>query len=220
LTSAPSGASTGTSSANDALLLKIVNLIPDVAYARQVYELSCEAAALQMALSHERITVNQTQVLAAEGIDWRAGYYDSHRVLRWGDANINFVGDPNGSEVALTGYGTYQPNLTRVAAGYGAKVLQAGTGVAASTVYQAVLQGHPVVAWVAFDWRYHAPGSYQAFDGKWLLWSGPIEHTVTVVGVDADSLLIDNPWSGPQWLSKGTFEAAFATYGNAALVIS
>jgi len=195
------------------------NVIGNVPYYRQVYSLSCEAAALQMALAHEGINVDQTRQLNDMGIDYRSAYFDANG-LRWGDPYTNFVGDPNGSEIALTGYGTYETNVARIARAYGGQVTLEGENISPLTVYAAVLQNHPVVAWIAFDWRYHAAGSYLAFDGRWVPYAGSIEHAVTVVGVTPDSVYVYNPWSGPQWVSRSTFESAFATYHNMAVVLS
>src|SRR2546430_13445775 len=50
------------------------NTIGDVPYYRQVYELSCEEASLQMALAHQGIGVSQGQELNEMGIDWRRAY--------------------------------------------------------------------------------------------------------------------------------------------------
>jgi uncharacterized protein YvpB len=194
------------------------NVVQDVPYDRQVHELSCEEAALQMALAHQGISVSQDQVLAEEGIDRRAAYYDSRGVLHWGDPYVDFVGSPDGSEVSLTGYGTYDSSIARVAGGHGANVLAAGERISPQAVYQAVLGNHPVVAWVSFDWRYHPPGSWVAFDGRVVQYEGPVEHTVTVVGVNSTSVYVDNPWSGPQWVGRATFEAAYQTYDDMAVV--
>lgn len=194
------------------------NTITDVPYYRQVYALSCEAAALQMVLAHENINVDQTRELQDMGIDFRGAYYDASG-LRWGDAYTNFVGDPNGSEIYLTGYGTYSSDVARVARLYGGQVLREGEGTSPADLYRAIVLGHPVVAWVAFDWRYHAPGSYLAFDGRRIPYAGPIEHAVALAGVTADQVLVLNPWDGPTWMPKSTFEAAFATYNDMAVVV-
>jgi len=194
------------------------NVVGSVPYHHQDYELSCEAASLQMALAHQGVNVSQGQELSDLGIDWRSGYY-SGGVLRWGDPYQNFVGNPNGSEVALTGYGTFYSPITRIAGGYGGNVLRQGEGIPAADVYQAVLQNHPVVAWVSFDWRYHPPGAWLAFDGRWVQYQGPIEHSVTVVGVSNDSVYVLNPWFGPQWVSRSTFEAGYVTYRQMAVIL-
>ncbi|MGH7903818.1 MAG: C39 family peptidase [Candidatus Dormibacteraceae bacterium] len=192
--------------------------ISTVPYHQQSYELSCEEAALQMALGKEGIAISQTDLLRMIGIDWRAAYRDS-RGLRWGDPYANFVGDPNGSEIALTGYGTYLTTIVRVARDAGGSVIDSGVGLSPGALYGHVLDGHPVVAWVSFDWRYHPPGSWLAFDGRWVPSLAPWEHAVTVVGATRGSVLIDNPWSGPQWMSKATFEAAYASLGQMAVVL-
>lgn len=194
------------------------NTIPSVPYDQQQYELSCEEASFQMALAHQNISVSQAQELADEGVDSRAGYF-SGSVLYWGDPYSDFVGNPNGSEIALTGYGTYWNVIERIGGGYGANMLAASGGISPQQVYSAVLQNHPVVAWVTFDWTYHAvTNQWDAFDGRTLGWSGPVEHTVTVVGVNASSVYVYNPWYGPQWIAKSTFEASYGSYGDMAVI--
>jgi uncharacterized protein YvpB len=190
----------------------------DIPAIRQQYELSCEEAALQMALAHEGTAVNQTQELNDIGIDWRAGYYQGN-TLRWGDPYVNFVGDPNGSEVALTGYGTYDTTISRIASGYTGIVDRAGEGISPQDIYTAVLGNHPAVVWVAFDWKYHSPGSLLAFDSRWVQYEGPVEHAVTVVGISGGSVYVYNPWFGPQWIDKATFEAAYNTYNDMAVIL-
>ena len=92
-------------------------------------------------------------------------------------------------------------------------------GVAAQDVYNAVLGGHPAVVWVSFDWQFHRPGAWLAFDGRWVQYEGPVEHAVTVIGVDQNSVYVFNPWFGPQWISRSTFEASYATYNRMAVIL-
>jgi uncharacterized protein YvpB len=199
----------------------VTNVISGVPYLSQVYELSCEEAALQMALARQGVNVTQAQVLQAEGVDGRAGFFDSSGVLHWGNPDKVFVGDVNGSEVALTGYGTYAATISRVAAAYGMNVISAGEGIAPQDLYRAVLTNHPTVAWISFDYQFHPAGSMVTWDGQVVQYEGPIEHAVTVVGVTQDSVLIDNPWPslGQQWVSKSQFEAAYNTYHDMAVVL-
>lgn len=193
--------------------------IPGVPYYAQVYELSCEEAALQMALGSQGIWVNQAQVLAADGVNSAPGYV-SAGVLHWGDPYQYFVGDVNGSEVNYTGYGTYDTTIARAANAFGGEVLAYGAWMSPSNLYAEVLAGHPVVAWVSFDYQYHAPGTMIGWDGLSVIWSGPIEHSVTVVGVNGSSVLVYNPWYGIQWISRGTFEQSYATYDDMAVVLN
>lgn len=190
-----------------------------VPWYHQEYELSCEAASLRMALANEGIATTDASILNIIGIDRRPAFFESG-ALRWGDPFNTFVGDPNGSEVALTGYGTYYPTIARAAAALGGSVLAAGQGIDAATVYAAILQGHPVVAWVTYQWVTPARADYTAFDSRAVPYAGPVEHAVTVVGVDESSVLINNPWSGPEWVSKTTFEAAYAVYDQMAVILA
>jgi hypothetical protein len=38
--------------------------------------------------------------------------------------------------------------------------------------------------------------------------------------VTAGSVLVNNPWSGPEWVSKSTFQAAYASYRDMAVELS
>ncbi len=176
---------------------------------------------MQMLLARQGVQVTQTQILQAVGVDARAGRVDGSGIVHWGDPNRLFVGDVNGSEAALTGYGTYAPPIARVAGGYGLNVIRAGEGIAPQDLYRAVLTNHPVVAWVSFDYRYRSPGWMQTWAGEWVQYQGPIEHAVTVIGVSQDSVLIYNPWPsiGQQWVSKSTFEAGYHTFHDMAVLL-
>jgi uncharacterized protein YvpB len=185
----------------------------------QAYVLSCEEAALRMALAYEGIQATDAQILALIGIDWSAATYDSSG-LRWGDPYTSFVGNPNGSEVYLSGYGTYYPNIARAAAALGGNVLRAGEGIAPADLYTAVLAGHPVVAWVTYQWVSAQRSDYVAFDGRTIPYAGPVEHAVAVVGVTSTSVYINDPDFGQYQVSKAVFEAAYATYNQMAVVLA
>ena len=191
----------------------------DVPVYYQAYVLSCEEAALRMALAYEGIQASDAQILALMGIDWSAATYDSSG-LRWGDPYTSFVGNPNGSEVYLTGYGTYYPNIARAAAALGGNVLQAGEEIAPADLYAAVLTGHPAVAWVTYQWVSAQRSDYVAFDGRTIPYAGPVEHAVTVVGVSSTTVYINDPDFGQYPVPKPVFEAAYATYNQMAVVLA
>jgi len=191
----------------------------NVPYYHQTHGLSCEAAALQMALAAININVSQDTILNESPIDPRAPYWDASGAFHWGDPYASFVGNPDGSERGLTGYGEYYPPIVRVAQAHGASVQQAGEGIAPATLYQAVLSGHPVIAWTSFDWLYHRVSHYVAFDGRTVQFGSPYEHAVTIAGVTGSYLLINNPWYGVQWISKSTFESSYATFNNMAVIL-
>lgn len=193
-------------------------------YAQQ-HALSCEAASLRMALASRGINVSESQILSAIGIDTRPPQMNSNgTVARWGNPYTNFVGSPDGSERNNTGYGTYYPTIARTAGAFGAAVLAAGT-LTPDRVRQFVLQGHPVVIWHAYGAASYAPTggfyTYTAWDGTRVPYYHGYEHSSVVVGVNGQSVLINNPWGGRQvWLDAGTFAMTFGALGDMAVVIA
>ena len=191
----------------------------NVPWYHQAFELSCESAALRMALAYEGIATTDQAILDIVGADLgRATFVNG--ALRWGDPYVSFVGNVNGSELALTGYGMYYPTVVKAATQLGGHVLAQGEGIAPNQVYEAVLAGHPVVTWVTYQWVILRRQDYVAFDGRVIPYAGPGEHAVTVVGVDPTRVLINNPWSGPEWVSKAVFERVYQTYNQMAVVLA
>jgi uncharacterized protein YvpB len=184
-----------------------------VPWYHQQYVLSCEEASLRMALAYHGVVVNDTDVLNVIGIDW---------VHYWagpggGDPFRSFVGDPNGSEITQTGYGTYFPTIVG-AAGHFSAPARAGGLIAPGDVYIWVLQGYPVVVWTTFDWQTPPRHDYVAYDGVGIPYAGPDEHAVTVVGVDPGRVLVNDPDRGQYWIDKSQFQAAYGVYGGMAVV--
>jgi uncharacterized protein YvpB len=191
----------------------------NVPWYQQAFELSCESASLRMALAYEGIETTDQAVLDIVGADpSRATFVNG--ALRWGDPYVSFVGNVNGSEIALTGYGMYYPTVVKAATQLGGHVLAAGEGVTPDQVYEAVLAGHPVVTWVTYQWVILRRQDYVAFDGRTIPYAGPGEHAVTIVGVDPTRVLVNNPWSGPEWVSKALFERIYLTYNQMAVVLA
>ena len=190
----------------------------DVPWYRQAYGLSCEEASLRMALAHQGISTTDAAILDIIGTDERPAYSDGG-VLRWGNPYTVFVGNPNGSEVALTGYGTYYPTLARAAAVLGGHVLRSGERISPTTLYGATLAGHPAVVWITYRWVAATHKDYVAFDGRRIPYAGPVEHAVTASGVSPAAILINDPLLGVSWIPRGTFERAYATYNQMAVIL-
>jgi uncharacterized protein YvpB len=185
---------------------------------RQAYALSCEAASLRMALAYRGVTTGDASILDLIGSDSRQPFYQDG-VLRWGDPYKTFVGDVTGSEWALTGYGTYYPTIAAAATALGATVLASGERITPQNVYAYVLDGHPAVTWVAYGWMAAARWDYVAFDGASVPYAGPVEHAVVVAGVNPTNVLINDPDAGQYWIPKSTFESAYDTYNQMAVVL-
>ena len=186
---------------------------------RQALELTCEEAALRMALAWENLAVTEQQVLDFIGIDTARASTDEAGNLHWGDPYVHFVGNPNGSQVSLTGYGTYYRTIASAAGHFGGNVLRQGQAVPPSVLYDQILRGHPAVVWVTYHWATPARGDYIAFDGQPIPYAGPVEHAVTLVGVRPDSVWINNPLTGLERISKPVFEVAYHVYGDMAVIV-
>ena len=196
----------------------ITSRVLNVPFYHQVYNLSCEAAALEMGLAYRGISSTQTDILTNIGVDYRGAYRDGNG-FHWGDPYASFVGNPSGSENNYSGYGTYFPPIATTATRYGAHVRFANEGYPATSVYSDLLNGHPVVVWVSVNYAGYSNWAYTAFDGRPVQFGAPYEHAVIASGVTPDSILINDPYRGRIWMSKGTFERAFAVFRNMAVSI-
>ncbi len=196
----------------------------DVKLHHQQHNLTCEAAALAMALSNAGIQVDEMTLLAYMTRDPRPARFDAQgRLAAWGDPQEGFVGDPNGHIERYSGYGVYFGPVAIATVAAGAHVIRAGGGlygspVPPSDVYEAVLDGHPVVAWISNTYRTVRLSRYTAYDGA-TVWYTLTEHAVTVIGVRPDAVLINDPWFGQSWHPKAQFEAAYRTFQDMAVVV-
>ena len=191
----------------------------DVPLDQQDQPVTCEVASLKMALEFRGIGADEASLLALTGIDDRPPELGPDgTILRWGDPDQAFDGDPAGHVFDRTGYGVYAAPIARAAAAAGATVLAAGTGIAPAAVYSATLAGHPVVAWVTNDYRPGQLGTWRSWDGADVPYS-LTEHAVLVVGVTPAQVLLDDPWWGETWRTRPIFESAYATFDHMAVVI-
>lgn len=194
----------------------------------QDHPLSCEAAALKMALTNQGISTDESTLLALIGRDPRSGVVDADgRLIRWGNPNVSFVGDPDGKLATYTGYGVYAGPIAKAAQAAGGKVLAWGTnlppgkdtGISPAAVYQALLSGHPVIVWISNTYHDLQLGTYTAFDGS-TVWYSLTEHAVTLIGVRPDAVLINDPWFGQAWHPKAEFESAFHAFEEMAVILA
>jgi uncharacterized protein YvpB len=191
----------------------------------QEHNLTCEAAALKMALSYEGISVDELTLIGYMTSDSRPARFDSKgNLVTWGNPARGFVGNPDGNIQRYTGYGVYFGPVATAAERSGAHVVAAGGGlygsaVAPADVYNAVLDGHPVVAWISNTYRTVPLKSYLAYDGATVSYT-LTEHAVSVIGVRPDAVLVNDPWFGQHWHPKAQFEAAYRTFDNMAVIVS
>jgi uncharacterized protein YvpB len=202
------------------------SVVLNVPFFAQVYSLSCEEASLEMALGYEGINASQDTILSTIGVDQRAPQVDGNgNVVHWGDPYTNFVGDPNGYREGAqygsrSGYGTYDTAIARAATALGGHVLRSDEHIPPADLYAAINQHHPSVVWVAWEYSPHATTTYQAWDGRIVMHGAPWEHAVALIGTSPGSVLINNPHGGQQWITKGTFEAAYAMFDDMAVILN
>ncbi|HSO94390.1 MAG TPA: C39 family peptidase, partial [Candidatus Dormibacteraeota bacterium] len=195
---------------------------------RQVMNLDCETPALQMGLAALGSNYSKQQLFAGENPDTRAPVMGPNKkVIQWGNPYTNFVGNVNGSDLGPTGYGVYYPLILAIARSHGAAGSTGGEGLTAAAIYAAVAAGHPVVAWVETGWENARAAGYT---GTWTSWPDTgarrinyslIEHAVTLSGVSATQVRVNDPWkSGSQyWYNKSAFESSWADFNNMAVVL-
>ena len=188
---------------------------------QQSHALDCEAAALTAALAARGVTVTQDWVLARIGADPRQPVTDGRgTILRWGDPNLSFVGDVDGSEPHDTGYGVYQAPIAAAARTAGRPAVGA-TGWDPWALLDEVAKGHPAVIWVDTTFQPVAMHTWTAWDGAVIPYAIG-EHAVTVVGVDAVAgtmTLLDVAEGVFRTFSIAQFIGFFSSFGNMAVVV-
>jgi uncharacterized protein YvpB len=193
---------------------------------KQLRNLDCETAALQMALGALGINYTQNQLIAMQPPpDTRApvmGRLSNGQkiVVQWGNPYKNFVGNIDGADLIPTGYGVYYPPLLALVQSHGVPNAQGGEGWTAAKIYAELAAGHPVMAWTETGWDRPYVGTWTAWDGTPIRYS-LIEHVVTLSGVSATQVRINDPWhSGSQyWFGKAAFEASWADFKNMAIIL-
>ncbi len=203
----------------NAIWLALNGVTIDAPVFRQVYNLDCETAALQMGLAALGHHYSQPDLFSLERPDTRPPVMGpDHTVLQWGNPYTNYVGDVHGDDRTPTGYGIYYPLILSIAQSHGVPNAYGGEGFAAGTIYAELAARHPVEVWVETGWARSRVGTWTAWDGTPIRYS-LIEHTVLLTGVRPGQVRVNDPWHGEQyWISKATFEQSWADFNNMAIV--
>ena len=184
---------------------------------RQTRNLNCETAAMQMGLAYYGHYYSQDALFAYENADLRQAQW-INGALHWGDPYTNFVGNVNGSETNLTGYGVYYPVILSIARSHGVPNAYGGEGFSPGTVYAELAAGHPVQIWMEARWSRPAVRTWTAWDGRSIRYS-LAEHSVILTGVSPTSVRVNDDQFGSQyWVSKWTFETRWRDFNNMAVI--
>lgn len=176
-----------------------------------------ELAALSMVLSLDGVKASQSKLASQLKLSppTKQEPIPGSKLFRWGDPEKGFVGEPS-VPGPKGGYGVYEPEIKRLAAKYGVPLTAPGAKTV-DAVQNAVLYGHPVIAWV---------GGATAQPSSWLTPSGTKitadlgEHAVVLVGADRHYLVFEDPSSGGTFKWKlSEFKDRWDLIGDRALVL-
>ncbi|MEK7184463.1 MAG: Ig-like domain-containing protein [Patescibacteria group bacterium] len=180
---------------------------------RQDLPLSCEVAALKMALNYKGAGVSENELLNALGIDEPLTRGDT-----WGNPNIAFVGSVTGRQNS-TGYGAHWGPIARISNAY--RPSQAFSGWTVGDVAHEIEAGNPVEIWGTTgraqrdSWQTPSGASISAWVG---------EHTRLVIGFtgtadDPTRFIINDPAAGRLTWTTNQFKSNWAAFGNSGVVI-
>jgi len=177
-------------------------------------KLSCEAAALKMALFGKGVRVSENDIMKI------VGYDPTKRSSGiWGNPNGAFVGDINGRQ-NTTGYGVYWGPIARAAKKWRPDS-ESFTNWTLKKIIAEVANGNPVEFWGVVDPA--KPDSWKTPAGETIgAWKG--EHTRTLVGfigsrINPRTLIINDPLSGILYWPKEKFSANWAKFNNSGVVV-
>ena len=185
---------------------------------RQQHALSCEAAALRMALGAVGLNLDESDILDRLARDPTPRQVLADGSVVWGDPDVGFVGSFDGV-FAQDGYGVYDGPIADVALSIGLSGTTHSQGTDPSDIYGAVSQGIPVLVWVPYGLTVHGRGQWFTPDGKTIPYV-VTEHCVVIANTDDTGLVYADPWDAAfKAADYASFEAAFAEIGNRAVFV-
>jgi uncharacterized protein YvpB len=185
---------------------------------RQEHALSCEAAALKMAMGALGTTVGEGELLSHLARDRTPRTLHPNGTVEWGDPDVGFVGAWDGV-FARDGYGVYDGPIADLARRYGFAETTHTHGIDPGELYDAVRQGYPSVVWVPYGLKVKGRGAWFTPGGKQIDYV-VTEHAVVLAGVDADGVVFADPYTATfERASFAAFETALAELGNRAVTL-
>jgi uncharacterized protein YvpB len=192
-------------------------LLP-VPFDAQDHALSCEAAALKMALAYRGVAVTEDDIMDLIGYDPTPRTKDANGTVHWGDPNTAFVGSIDGRMMS-TGYGVHWKPVARAANEW--RLAQVIQGWTATEAAQQLALGNPIIAW-----GYVGPGTPY----EWLTPDGKRvrtvlrEHAFVLNGfrgtVDApEGFYFMDPVYGQRYLPTADFLKNWGVFGNAGVIL-
>ncbi len=185
----------------------------NIAWDRQDRALSCEAAALKMALAGKGVRVSEDDIMA------RVGYDPTPRTPGgWGDPDVAFVGEINGAQ-NTTGYGVHWDPIARAASAW--RPARVVSGISLQEAARQLEAGNPIVIWGVQGAAYADPWVTPA--GRTInAWKG--EHARTLIGFrgsvdNPTSFIINDPIAGRLTWSAAKLRSDWSKFGFHGVVV-
>ncbi len=179
---------------------------------RQQHALSCEAAALRMALATFGLQLPEDELLASLARDPTPRKVVDGNV-QWGDPDVGFVGAWDGVFLQ-DGYGVYEKPIADLAMSLGYQAVRHGRNVDPGQLYAALREGYPSIVWMPYDLTVKGRGSWTTPAGKKIPYV-VTEHAVVLAGIDVDGVYYADPMkSAFQRAPFAAFEKALAELGS------
>lgn len=186
-----------------------------VPFHRQEHSLSCETAALRMALNYYGLHLSENELLAKLPLVTASSRQPGNI---WSDPGLGFVGDING-RMPDSGYGVYEEPIASMANQY--RTAKALKEAELSEILEEVAKGHPVIVWGHI---------YSGQDISWKTPEGkPIkaiygEHARVITGFygtvsEPEFLILLDPLYGKIIWSAEKFLKNWASLDNRAVVV-
>lgn len=198
----------------DSIRINIVQI--PVPFYRQEHALTCEVAALRMALNYHGMNLTEDELLNQLSIDTTEPKTSDNI---WGDPDLGFVGDIDGSIFKGTGYGVYESPVYDLAAKYRPAAIMRDPEL--FEVLEEVKEGHPVLVWGLLSRR--NPIIWRTKEGKEIT-AHPGEHVRVVAGfygtiLNPTSIILMDPIYGKIRMSKEKFLADWKVMEKRTIVI-
>ena len=178
-------------------------LILDAPLYKQEHSLSCESSAAAMAARFYGLPIGESDILNA--------------LPRHEDPNLGFRGNVDGSYGGVDDYGTYAEPILQVLNEMRLQVSHLNGGV--DQIKQHIRAGRLVIAWVTYRMQVQIPRQV-TLSNDIAVTMVPYEHTILIVGYNADGLWVHDPYDGTRtWYREDDFRRSFAYLGNMALVV-
>lgn len=182
----------------------------------QEHALTCETAALRMALNYYSTGVTEEELLEKLSFS-TIGPKTADNI--WGDPDLGFVGNIDGSIFKGTGYGVYDEPIKDLAAEYRSSFVIEKANLA--EILEEVKNGNPVIVWGLLSRR--KPIVWRTEEGR-IIEAHPGEHARVVAGFygtvsNPTTIILMDPIYGKIRMSKEKFLSDWKVMKNRAVVI-